>query len=406
LPKLLEKVSALDPALRQYLLVTTNYWFFTLTDGALRMLVLLYFYQLGYGPLAIATLFLFYEVAGVFTNLIGGWLGANFGLNRTMNAGLLLQVLALLLLTVPDSLLTVAWVMFTQSLSGIAKDLNKMSAKTSIKVLLPGNQKSTLFKWVSVLTGSKNTLKGLGFFLGGFLLTTLGFRASLYVMALVLAVVALMSIALLKPSLGKASTKPKFTELLSKNRSLNLFSAARLCLFASRDVWFVVALPVYLSSKMHWQHGQVAAFLALWIVFYGIVQSLTPRLLGLLSGHEPNARFMSTWGYYLAATTAVLLGLLLLFNDHPVVMLLGLLLFAAVFAVNSALHSYGILALAKHDGASLDVGFYYMSNALGRLLGTLLSGLVFQYYGLLACLLVSVVLAIFAAILVRQVQLE
>lgn len=405
MPKLRTLFGALDPGLQQYLLVTGNYWFFTLTDGALRMLVLLYFYQLGYGPLAIATLFVFYEVAGVFTNLIGGWLGAKFGLNRTMNAGLLLQVLALLLLTVPDELLTVAWVMFVQSLSGVAKDLNKMSAKTSIKVLVPANRQGQLFKWVSILTGSKNTLKGLGFFLGGFLLTTLGFRPSLYLMALVLAVVALISMISLRPSLGKANAKPKFTELLSKSRSLNLFSAARLCLFAARDVWFVVALPVYLASQLNWQHSEVGAFLALWIVFYGFVQALTPRLLGMLPGHEPSAKAMALWGWYLALTTAALLVLLWFFDHQPIVMVIGLLLFALVFAVNSALHSYGILALAKQDGASLDVGFYYMSNALGRLLGTLLSGLLFQYYGLLACLLVSVVLAMLAASLVRRIQL-
>jgi predicted MFS family arabinose efflux permease len=281
-----------------------------------------------------------------------------------------------------------------------------MSATTSIKVLVPAEHSGQLFKWVSILTGSKNTLKGLGFFLGGFLLTTLGFRPSLYFMALVLAVVTLISIAMLQPSLGKASSKPKFTELLSKSRSLNLFSAARLCLFASRDVWFVVALPVYLASQMQWQHSEVGAFLALWIIFYGFVQALSPRLLAMKAGYQPSAQSMSLLGWYLAITTAALIGLLLLFDHQPMVMVAGLMVFALVFAVNSALHSYGILALAHRDGASLDVGFYYMSNALGRLLGTLLSGLVFEFYGLLACLAVSVVMAILAALLVRQVQLQ
>ena len=59
----------------QYLVITGNYWAFTLTDGALRMLVVLHFHQLGYSPLQVAMLFLFYEVFGVVTNLVGGWLG-------------------------------------------------------------------------------------------------------------------------------------------------------------------------------------------------------------------------------------------------------------------------------------------------------------------------------------------
>ena len=146
----------LDKSLRQYLLVTFNYWNFTVTDGALRMLVVLYFYQLGYSPLNIALLFLFYEIFGVITNLVGGWLGARIGLNRTMNIGLAMQVIALLLLTVPSEWLTIPWVMMAQALSGIAKDLNKMSAKSAIKTLIPHNQQGKLYHWVAVLTGSKN----------------------------------------------------------------------------------------------------------------------------------------------------------------------------------------------------------------------------------------------------------
>ncbi|MCV6615144.1 MAG: hypothetical protein OIF35_09220 [Cellvibrionaceae bacterium] len=156
----------------QYRLITANYWAFTVTDGALRMLVLLYFHGLGYSALEVALLFLFYEVFGVVTNLVGGWLGARFGLNRTMNIGLALQLAALGMLLLPAEQLTVLWVMVAQALSGIAKDLNKMSAKSAIKNLVA---EAELFKWVARLTGSKNTLKGAGFFVGAFLFAQIGF---------------------------------------------------------------------------------------------------------------------------------------------------------------------------------------------------------------------------------------
>ncbi|HIN17904.1 MAG TPA: MFS transporter, partial [Gammaproteobacteria bacterium] len=171
-------LASLSPQIRQYMVVTGNYWAFTLTDGALRMLVVLHFHSLGYTPLQIASLFLFYEIFGVVTNLVGGYLGARFGLNRTMNVGLALQVVALLMLTVPSTWLTVIWVMAAQAMSGIAKDLNKMSAKSSIKLLVPAAQQGTLYKWVAILTGSKNALKGVGFFLGGALLALLAFRGA------------------------------------------------------------------------------------------------------------------------------------------------------------------------------------------------------------------------------------
>ncbi len=250
---MIKALSALSPHVRQYLLVTGNYWAFTLTDGALRMLVVLHFHTLGYTPLEIAALFLFYEIFGVVTNLIGGYLGAWVGLNRTMNIGLAIQVLALLMLTVPTAWLSIPLVMGAQALSGIAKDLNKMSAKSSIKLLVPGDQQGTLYKWVAILTGSKNALKGVGFFLGGVLLTTLGFRAAMLLMAAALAILWVGSVSMLKKDLGKASAKPKFRDILSKSRAINILSAARMFLFGARDVWFVIALPVYL----HRQNGLV-----------------------------------------------------------------------------------------------------------------------------------------------------
>ncbi|AJE17281.1 organoarsenical effux MFS transporter ArsJ [Stutzerimonas balearica] len=392
-------LTRLSPEIRQYLVVTGNYWAFTLTDGALRMLVVLHFHGLGYSPLAIAALFLFYEIFGVVTNLVGGWLGARLGLNRTMNIGLGLQVVALLMLTVPAALLTVPWVMAAQALSGIAKDLNKMSAKSSIKLLVPDGQQGTLFKWVALLTGSKNALKGVGFFLGGALLALLGFAGAVLAMAAVLALVWLASLLLLNRDLGKARHKPKFSELLSKSRAINILSAARLFLFGARDVWFVVALPVYLSATFGWDFWQVGGFLAAWVIGYGIVQSFAPHLTGKRRGRVPDGRAAFVWAALLALLPALIaLGLGSALPAQPL-LIGGLLLFGVLFAVNSSLHSYLIVSYAREDGVSLDVGFYYMSNALGRLLGTLLSGWVFQAHGLAACLWVSTAFVLLAALI-------
>ncbi|MCL5042197.1 MAG: organoarsenical effux MFS transporter ArsJ [Gammaproteobacteria bacterium] len=392
-------LNKLSPDIRQYLVVTGNYWAFTLTDGALRMLVVLHFHSLGYSPLQIAALFLFYEIFGVVTNLVGGYLGARIGLNRTMNIGLALQVIALLMLTVPAAWLTVVWVMAAQALSGIAKDLNKMSAKSSIKLLVPDNQQSQLYQWVAVLTGSKNALKGVGFFLGGGLLAWLGFGGAVLAMALALGLVWLASLVLLKRDLGKATAKPKFRELLSKSRQINVLSAARLFLFAARDVWFVIALPVYLSSVFGWDFWLVGGFMALWVIGYGIVQSQAPAITGKRSGRVPGGLAASGWAGVLALLPAgIALGLWLGANPYAV-LLGGLLIFGVLFAINSSLHSYLIVSYAKADGVSLDVGFYYMSNAMGRLLGTVLSGWVYQAYGLEACLWVSAGFLLAAALI-------
>ncbi len=374
--------------LRQYLVVTGNYWAFTLTDGALRMLVVLHFHQLGYSPLEIALLFLFYEFFGVVTNLVGGWLGARIGLNRTMNIGLLMQVAALLMLAVPSPWLSIPWVMAAQALSGIAKDLNKMSAKSSVKLLVDSSRQHSLYRWVALLTGSKNALKGIGFFLGGALLALVGFRGAMVLMALLLTVILATSLWLLKRDLGQASYKPKFRDILSKSRSINLLSAARLFLFSARDVWFVVALPVYMSQSLGWDHSLVGGFLALWVIGYGAVQALAPRLTGRTAGHVPTGRDALLWLLPLVLIPGLIAVCLSQWSAAPV-LVIGLLLFALVFALNSSLHSYLILAFASEDGVSLDVGFYYMANAMGRLLGTVCGGWLFQAQGLEACLWLS-----------------
>ncbi len=384
----------LSPAIRQYLVVTGNYWAFTLTDGALRMLVVLHFHGLGYAPLDIALLFLFYEIFGVITNLVGGWLGAHLGLNRTMSIGLALQVIALAMLLVPAAMLTVPWVMAAQAMSGIAKDLNKMSAKSSIKLLVPAEAQGALFKWVAILTGSKNALKGAGYFLGGVLLMWLGFAGAVGAMAAALALVWLASLVLLKKDLGKAKNKPRFRDIFSKSRAINILSAARMLLFGARDVWFVVALPVFLSQSLGWNHSQTGGFLALWIIGYGAVQAIAPRITTSARGTVPDGRSATAWAAGLALLpAAIALGLGAGMNPAPV-LIGGLLLFGVLFAINSSLHSYLIVSYAGSDGVSLDVGFYYMANAMGRLIGTLLSGWVFQLAGqgaagLEACLWIS-----------------
>lgn len=389
----------LTPPLRQYLLVTGNYWAFTLTDGALRMLVVLHFHQLGYQPLAIALLFLFYEIFGVVTNLVGGWLGAHLGLNRTMNLGLALQVLALCLLLVPASWLTVPWVMAAQALSGIAKDLNKMSAKSSIKLLVPADAQGKLYQWIALLTGSKNALKGAGFFLGGALLSLLGFHGAILAMALALALVWISSLISLRQDLGKAKNKPKFRDILSKSRAINVLSAARLFLFGARDVWFVVALPVYLATTLGWDHWWVGGFLACWTIGYGFVQTLAPAITGKGRGEVPGQRSAFWWALSLAGIPALIAVAMHYSPYSQQSLLVGLLIFGALFAINSSLHSYLIVRYANADGVSLDVGFYYMANALGRLLGTVLSGWLFQDFGLAVCLWVSSLFVVMAALL-------
>ena len=396
---MIKALTALSPQVRQYLLVTGNYWAFTLTDGALRMLVVLHFHTLGYTPLEIAALFLFYEIFGVVTNLLGGYLGAWVGLNRTMNLGLAIQVIALLILTVPTAWLSIPLVMGAQALSGIAKDLNKMSAKSSIKLLVPADQPGILYKWVAILTGSKNALKGVGFFLGGMLLATLGFRGAMLLMAGALGFIWVGSVIMLKKDLGKASAKPRFRDILSKSRAINMLSAARMFLFGARDVWFVIALPVYLSSVFGWDFWLVGGFMAVWVIGYGIVQSVAPLITRLRDRQVPDGHAAMVWAMMLAGLpAAIALGLNTQLPAQSVVVV-GLLVFGVLFAVNSSLHSYLIVSYAKNDGVSLDVGFYYMSNAMGRLIGTLLSGWVYQSYGLEACLWVSSAFVALAALI-------
>jgi predicted MFS family arabinose efflux permease len=385
---------------RNYLVVTGGYWAFTVTDGAIRMLVVLYFYLLGYSPFEVAMLFLFYEFFGIVTNLVGGWLGARVGLNLTMHIGMGMQVVALSMLTAPDLWLSVPYVMAAQALSGIAKDLNKMSAKASVKALAGDGGESKLFRWVAVLTGSKNALKGAGFFVGSALLEWIGFRGALAVLAGTLLAVLVVTALLLPKHVGKMKAKPKFTQVFSNTPAINWLAAARFFLFGSRDVWFVVGLPVFLYSVLGWDFTGVGAFMALWVIGYGIVQASAPRLLRRSHhGLGPGGGTARLWAFILAVFPAAMALGLYYELDPARVLITGLILFGVVFAINSAVHSYLILAYSDFDKVSMNVGFYYMANAGGRLAGTVLSGWVYQTQGLVGCLWWSTAFVLATAVL-------
>ena len=378
---------------RSYTIVTASYWGFTLTDGALRMLVLLHFHSLGYSAVQLAFLFLLYEACGVVTNLLGGWIGSRFGLKLTLFSGLATQVVALLALSLVQpgwlEVLSVAYVMAAQALSGVAKDLTKMSSKSAVKLLIPAlesreAENRALFKWVAVLTGSKNALKGVGFLLGGVLLGWVGFQWTLWMMAGALFVVLLSGILTMRQDLGRSKAKVKFKQLFSKSREVNYLSFARFFLFGSRDIWFVVGLPVFLKETLNWSFAAVGSFMAAWVIGYGLIQAGAPALL-----RHGGAGSALRWVGILAAVTGFLALAVELEFHLGIVVLAGLALFGMVFAVNSAIHSYLILAYTDSDDVALNVGFYYMANAGGRLIGTLLSGVVYLFHGLSGCLWVS-----------------
>lgn len=385
--------------MRTFGVVTGGYWAFTVTDGAISMLVVLYFHLLGYSPFQVAILFLFYELFGVVTNLVGGWLGARTGLNRTMHIGMGLQVLALLL-TVPDAWLSVPYVMAVQALSGIAKDLNKMSAKASVKTLAGAGGESKLFRWVALLTGSKNALKGAGFFVGAALLQAIGFRGALMVLPGLLLVVLVATSLALPAGVGKMKSNPRFTQVFSKTPAINWLSAARFFLFGSRDVWFVVGLPVFLYSVLGWSFLEVGGFLALWVIGYGVAQASAPMLVRRSRhGQGPGGGAARIWAVVLALVPA---GIALALGEGwppGPVLIAGLAVFGVVFAINSAVHSCLILAYSDFERVSLNVGFYYMANAGGRLTGTVFSGWAYQTHGLEGCLWWSAAFVLVAAAL-------
>ena len=379
--------------LRNYALVTGAYWTDTLVDGATRTLVLFYFDRLGYTPLQVASLFVLYEVAGVVTNLVGGFLAARLGLKITLFMGLAVQIVALLMLGfAPASLLVVPYVMASQALSGIAKDLTKMSSKSAVKLVVPENDQSSLYRWVAILTGSKNALKGVGFFLGGVLLTLTGFRAALLILAGITLVALVLASRLMHGHLGKPDKAARFRQMFSNNHAVNVLAAARIFLFAARDVWFVVGLPFFLYSVLGWSFWQTGTLLAVWVIGYGAVQAAAPRFVRRRAGgagREPDGRTALWLALVLALCPAAIAAALEAHVDGTVAIIVGLIPFGIVFAMNSAVHSYLILAYSDNDRVAMSVGFYYMANAGGRLAGTVLSGVMYEWHGLAACLWTS-----------------
>jgi predicted MFS family arabinose efflux permease len=388
--------------LRNYAVVTGAYWADTITDGAIRVLVLFYFYELGYSPFQVASLFLFYEVFGIITNLVGGYIAQRFGLRATLIGGLAVQTVALSMLAfAPEAWLVVPYVMVAQALSGIAKDLTKMSSKSAVKLVAPEGSSDALFRWVAVLTGSKNALKGVGFFVGGLLLTVVGFQDALKFL-IVLTVTAIVGVlALMRGTLGNPNRKAKFGQMFSNNRAVNLLAAARIFLFAARDVWFVVGVPVFLRSEQGWSFWEVGTFMAVWVIGYGTVQAAAPGLFRRRGLAEPTGRTAAALAFILAAFPAGIAVALTSSADPSAVVVVGLIAFGVVFALNSAVHSFLILHYADGDKVAMNVGFYYMANAAGRLTGTILSGLLYQWQGLEACLWASVIFVLCAAVLSR-----
>lgn len=389
----------MTPMARNYLIVTASYWGFTLTDGALRMLVLFHFFRLGYTPFTLAFLFLLYEAAGIAANLAGGYFASRFGIPRMLAIGQVLQIAGLVMLSRlnPEwgAALSVAWVVLAQGIAGVAKDVTKTASKSAIKAT-SAEGSGQLFKWVAWFTGSKNAMKGLGFFLGGLLLDLIGFGPALWLMAALLAVIFIAGLLLLPRQLGKAKSSKTIRELFGKSRGVNLLAAARIFMFGARDVWFVVGLPVFLYA-FGWKFLQVGGFLAGWTVVYGGIQAIAPSLVSRssdgLSREVPGARL---WALILAALP-IALALLMRVPDLPrpdLVLVSGLALFGLPFAVNSSLHSYLILAYAGSEKAAEDVGFYYAANAVGRLLGIILSGLLYQLAGIEGCLIGSAAMLI------------
>ncbi|WP_298971573.1 organoarsenical effux MFS transporter ArsJ [uncultured Roseobacter sp.] len=403
-----------------YVAVTAAYWAFMLTDGALRMLVLLHFHTLGFSPVQLAYLFVLYEVAGVVTNLSAGWIAARFGLTSTLYAGLALQVAALVALAQLDPSWTVAasvvFVMAVQGASGVAKDLAKMSAKSAVKLLAPAEQ-GGLFRWVALLTGSKNAVKGFGFLIGAVLLGLVGLKTAVLGMAAILALILVAIVAKMPGGLPVGRKDAKFREVFSKNANVNWLSFARVFLFAARDVWFVVGIPIYFYAVLSdgSEAGNRAAFftigsfMALWIILYGAVQAAAPRLLKARARDEAEIiKSARHWGASLIAIPALLAALVYVTPEPAgwltLTIIAGLLVFGGLFAINSALHSYLILAFSSGERVTMDVGFYYMANAAGRLLGTVLSGLSYQIGGLPLCLGTAALLLILSTLGAARLQ--
>jgi hypothetical protein len=308
-----------------------------------------------------------------------------------------LQVLGLFMLSALDPGWTlawsVAWVTAAQGIAGLAKDFTKTASKSAIKAT-SAEGAGQLFKWVAWFTGSKNAMKGVGFFFGGLLLEVVGFKGALWLMAGIIGGIFLFGMALLPRQLGKAKASRTMREFLSKSRGVNLLAMVRIFMFGAREVWFMVGVPVFLYAA-GWKFLEVGGFLAAWTIAYGLIQAVAPSLVARsndgLSKEIPHARLWAGLLFSVPVVLALLMCEPGLWRPD-IVLVIGLSIFGLPFAVNSSLHSYLILAYAGSKKAAEDVGFYYAANAAGRLIGILLSGALYQAGGIVACLAGSAVM--------------
>jgi MFS family permease len=393
--------------LKNLLIITNTYLFFSLTDGAIRMIVLLHFFHLGFSPLSLAFIFLLYELVGVITNLVGGWLASYYGIKRMFTFGVLLQIFGLFFLSFYSPswgiFSSILWVMIAQGISGIAKDISKTSSKSAIKIV-SGDGKGILFKWVSWFTGLKNISKGLGFFVGSLLIEIISFQYSLYFLMFFL-IICLFFLFFLDSEIGVFKTSRNLKQFFSKSKNINILSMARLFLFGSRDIWFVVGLPIFLYSA-GWSFWHVGSFLAFWIIGYGFCQSFVPFLIKKsIDGFTLEISLAKFWVFILMIIQLALLILIHLdvqYISTEKILIFVLLIYGGVFSINSALHSYLILKFSGNSSVTEDVGFYYSSNALGRFFGTFLSGYLYQITGITGCIGGSFIFILISFLIIKK----
>ena len=366
----------------------------TLSDGALRMIVLFHYASLGYNALSLALVFATYEFCGVIVNLVGGALAQRLGTIVTLRIGLALQCLVLVGMALPTDLPAVGVVMLLQGLAGIAKDLTKISAKSAITAL-HNNESDRLFRAIAWLTGAKNTLKGIGFFVGGVLFVGLGVRSALLSMAAIVCLGLVGTIGL--SNAGIRAKKRQFSGFFAQSRAVNLLAAARIFLFGARDIWLAVALPLFVAQAPGWGFWQSGGVMAAYTIGYGIIQATTPRILaGRPAPNGTATALLAIIPFGICGIT----GIYALSQRVDVwVMLIAVCLFSMGFALNSAVHSFLIAAYAQRDAISLDIGFYYSANALGRLCGTVISGWCYTQWGIAGALLAAAVALIPAILL-------
>ncbi|CAM9245362.1 unnamed protein product [Scytosiphon promiscuus] len=414
------KSSAAQPvaAMRNLYTAAMSYNGYTVTDGALRLIVLLHAADLGFNAIEIAFMFSAYEVAGVFTNLFGGVAGSKYGLRCTLLTSLTLQIACLAALTQTEPILgdlkeatpgstryleATIYITAWQALAGVAKDLMKLTGKATPKLVTKEGAEGRLFQLVAWLTGMKNALKGFGSFLGALLVAQIGYVDSLWILVGICGIFVPVGIFGMDRGLGVSPGKNiDWKSLFSKGRNVNVLSAARFFLFGSRDVWFEIGLPLFLRVELGWKRELVGLILAGYIVIYGNLQAASTKLYKNADGtsRQPTGAAAYKWAAY--CSLAPLITGIATYFTHKVaesdlatalVLITGVVAFAAMFAVNSSVHSYLIVSYSNKDKVAMDLGFYYMANAMGRLVGVLVGGFLYHYtsddFGLSMCLIVA-----------------